>query len=82
MADEGYTCPVCEGQSDAAYAEANWREVDGKLCCCAYCAAIQGGADEEEAQEARASQTEGSQDELRRQRVEQARAILEAEGEL
>lgn len=80
MAD--YTCPQCGGESDAAYAEANWREVEDELCCCAYCEAIQAGADEEEAQDARASQTEGSEDELRAQRVEQARAVLEAEGEL
>lgn len=80
MAD--YTCPQCGGESDVAWAEEHWHEVDGKLCCCAYCAAIQGGDDEEEAQGARASQTEGSEDELRSQRVEQARAILEAEGEL
>lgn len=77
-----YTCPVCEGESDAEYAEANWREVDGELCCCAYCAAVQGGADEGEAQEARASQTDGSSEELKEQRIAEARAILEAEGEL
>jgi len=81
MAEE-YTCPVCEGESDAAYAGANWRDVDGELACSAYCAAIQGGADEDGAQEARASQTDAASDELREQRIAEAKAFLEAEGEL
>jgi len=81
MAEE-YTCPVCGGESDAGYAEANWRDVEGELACSAYCAAIQGGADEEGAQEARASQTEAAGEELREQRIAEARAILQAEGEL
>lgn len=81
MAEE-YTCPVCGGESDAAYAEARWRDVAGELACSAYCAAIQGGADEEEAQEARASQTDAAEGEMREQRIAEARALLEAEGEL
>lgn len=81
MAEE-YTCPVCEGESDAAWAEAHWTDVDGELACSAYCAAIQDGASEEEAQEARAEHTESASGVLREQRVAEARALLEAEGEL
>ena len=83
MAEEqGYTCPTCGGESDAMWAEEHWRDVDGELCCSAYCAAIQGGADEEEAQQARAAHTEAVSGELREQRVAEARALLEAEGVL
>lgn len=77
-----YTCPVCEGESDEVWAEEHWREVDGELTCSAYCAAIEGGADEDEAQEARAAQTDASAGKLREQRISEARAILQAEGEL
>jgi protein gp37 len=77
-----YKCPQCKGESDAEWAEANWRDVDGKLCCSAYCAAKQGGADEEKAQKARAKHTEKAAGKLREQRVAEARALLEAEGEL
>lgn len=79
---EEYTCPQCGGTSDAEYAEANWHEVDGELCCCVYCAALEGGHAEDEAQEARAKHTEKSAGALKEQRVAEARAILEAEGEL
>lgn len=79
---EEYTCPQCGGGSDAEYAETNWHHVDGELCCSVYCAAMQGSASEEEAQEARGQHTEESAGDLREQRVAEARAILEAEGEL
>ncbi len=79
---EEYTCPRCGGTSDAEYAETNWHHVDGELCCSVYCAAMQDGASEEEAQGARAGHTERSAGALREQRVAEARAILEAEGEL
>ncbi len=77
-----YTCPQCEGDSDATWAEARWRDVDGELCCSAYCAAIQDGASEDEAQQARAEHTESVAGELRAQRIKEARELLEAEGEL
>ncbi len=77
-----YSCPQCGGESDAGYAEEHWREVGDGLCCSAYCAALEGGASEEEAQEARAEHTQSVEGEMREQRLAQARAILEAEGEL
>lgn len=77
-----YTCPVCKGESDAAWAEAHWRDVDGELACSAYCAAVQDGASEEEAQEVRAEHTDSVAGDLREQRIAEARAILEAEGRL
>ncbi len=77
-----YTCPQCEGTSDAEYAESNWRDVDGELCCSTYCATLQGGADEDSAQEARAAYTDEASEGLREQRIAEARALLEAEGEL
>ena len=81
MAEE-YTCPQCGGESDLDYAESNWRDVGGNLCCSAYCAALEGGASEEEAQEARAAHTESAADAMRERRIAEARALLEAEGEL
>ncbi len=76
-----YTCPQCEGISDAEYAESNWRDVDGELCCSTYCATLQGGADEDSAQEARAEHTDEASGVLREQRIAEAKALLEAEGE-
>ena len=75
-----YTCPSCGGESDATYAEANWPEVGDELCCSAYCAALEEGASEEEAQKARAKRTEHAAGELREQRIAEARAVLGAEG--
>lgn len=82
MAEEMYVCPVCEGESDALWAEEHWRDVDGEKACSAYCAAIHGGASEEEAQEARGKHSDEHAEELREQRLAEARALLEAEGEL
>ena len=70
-------CPVCEGYTTNAD---NWSESNGALCCSAYCRAINAGASEQEAQQARAEHTERVADSLREARINEARAILEAEG--
>lgn len=76
------TCPACKGEGPEDYVEANWTKVGDKACCSAYCAAKENGADEEKAQQARAKHTEKAAAGLREQRIDEARAILEAEGEL
>ncbi len=68
------------GFSSLDLAQSNWHEVAGSLYCSVYCAAIGGGASEDEAQAARVGHTEEYAGVLKEERIAEAKAVLEAEG--